>query len=218
MTARPIKDLSIVANLRYRNFDDKTPVKMYATSGGGVWNTPFSYKTWLGKVDATYRLKDGFSLLGGAEYSDQDRWVPSRGTLYVPFRSDLDEFTLRAGVRKAMSETVNGSLTYLHSNRDGGKYTVPGDPTEDVINPMNIADRKRNKLRGTVDWSPTDKLSLQFIGEGSKDKYSGLPFGLEKGTAYVFTLDGSYQLSADWSFNAWVSFDQTKAERRRKMA
>jgi len=212
LNSRPITNLTINANLRYRNLEDKTPIRMYASAGGGVWNTPWSYKTWLGKLDATYRLQGGYSLLGGAEYSSQDRWVPSKGTLYVPFRSDLDELTLRAGVRKAMSETVNGSLTYLHGDRDGGKYKVPGDPTEDLINPLNIADRKRNKLRGTVDWSPTDQLSLQFIAEGSKDKYSGLPFGLEKGTAHVFTLDGSYQLSADWSFNAWVSLDQTKAE------
>ena len=30
LTSRPIPDLSIIANLRYRNFDDKTPVKVYA--------------------------------------------------------------------------------------------------------------------------------------------------------------------------------------------
>ena len=101
---------------------------MCSSGRRAVFNTPWSYKTWTGKLDATYRLQDGYSLLGGAEYSSQDRWVPSKGTLYVPFRSDLDELTLRAGVRKAMSETVNGSLTYLHSNRDGGHYKVPGDP------------------------------------------------------------------------------------------
>ena len=163
--------------------------------GGGVFNTPWSYKTWLGKVDATYRLKDGYSLLGGAEYTSQDRWVPSKGTLYVPFRSDLDELTLRAGVRKAMSETVNGSLTYMHSNRDGGHYTVPGDPTEDKVNPMNIADRKRNKIRGVVDWAPVDRMTLTLTGEYAHDDYSGLPFGLEKGKAY--TVGAGRQLPAE---------------------
>jgi len=217
LNSRPITDLTVNANVRYRNLDDKTPIKGYVYSGSTptVFNTPWSYKTWTGKADATYRLKDGFSLLGGAEYSSQDRWVPDKGVKYVPFRSDLDEWTVRAGARKSMSETVNGSLTYLHSKRDGGHYKTPNDPTEpaeNLINPLNISDRKRNKLRGTVDWSPTDKLSFQFIAEGAKDKYSGLPYGLEKGTGHVFTLDGSYQLNQDWSFNAWVSFDQTKAD------
>lgn len=222
LTSRPIQDLSLVANLRYRNLEDKTPIKGYVWNEDvvpavpTVFNTPWSYKTWTGKVDATYRLQGGYSLLGGAEYSSQDRWVPSKGTIYVPFRSDLDELTLRAGVRKAMSETVNGSLTYLYSNRDGGRYTKPGDPVlepgEDRINPLNIADRKRNKIRGVVDWAPMDRFTLTLSGEYSHDDYSGLPDGLEKGKAYSVGLDGSYQLSKDWSFNAWVSFDQTKAD------
>lgn len=217
LNSRPITDLTVNANVRYRKLEDKTPINGYVFTGTTptVFNTPWSYKTWTGKVDATYRLKDGYSLLGGAEYSDQNRWVPKKGTLWVPFRSDLDELTLRAGVRKAMSETVNGSLTYLHANRDGGNYDVPGtagDAVKDVINPLNVADRKRNKLRGLVDWSPVDNLTLQFIAEGSKDKYSGLPYGLEKGSGHVFTVDASYQLKEDWSFHAWVSFDQTKAE------
>jgi MtrB/PioB family decaheme-associated outer membrane protein len=226
VNSRPMTDLTVNASVRYRNLDDKTPLKLYAnvTSGTGctptascpVYNTPWSYKTLTGKADATYRLRDGYSLLGGAEYSSQDRWVPSKGTLYVPFRSDLDELTLRAGVRKAMSETVNGSLTYLYSDRDGGKYKKPGNPAvepgENRINPMNIADRKRNKIRGMVDWAPMDRFTLTLSGEYSHDDYGGLPDGLEKGKAYSVGLDGSYQLSQDWSFNAWVTFDQTKAD------
>jgi len=215
INSRPIQDLTINATARYRNLDDKTPLHLYATAGGGVFNTPWSYKTWTGKLDATYRLKDGYSLLGGAEYSSQDRTVPHNGTLYVPFRSDLNEWTLRAGVRKAMSETVNGSLTYSYSDRDGGHYKKPGDPVgEDRINPINISDRKRNKIRGMVDWAPMDRFTLTLTGEYSHDDYSGLPDGLQKGKAYSMTFDGSYQLSQDWSAHAWVSFDQTKADEK----
>jgi hypothetical protein len=63
-----------------------------------------------------------------------------------------------------------------------------------------------------VDWAPVDNLSLQFIAEGAKDKYSGQPYGLEKGTGQTYTVDGSYQLSQGWSVNAWVTLDYTKAE------
>jgi hypothetical protein len=78
--------------------------------------------------------------------------------------------------------------------------------------PFNIADRKRNKLRGAVDWAPTDRTTLTFRGEVSRDDYSGKPLGLDKGKGYALGLDGSFQVSTDWSLNAWVSFDQTKAE------
>jgi MtrB/PioB family decaheme-associated outer membrane protein len=216
VNSRPLSELTVNANVRYRNLDDKTPLHVYASAGGGVYNTPWSYKTLSGKADATYRLKDGYSLLGGAEYSHQDRWVPSKGTLYVPFRSNLDELTLLAGVRKAMSETVNGSLTYLWSHRDGSTYKTP-DPAEygeNSINPFNIADRKRNKLRGMVDWAPVDRVTLTFTGEVAKDDYSGKPDGLDNGKAYTLGLDGAFQLNNDWSLNAWVSYNQTKAEEK----
>ena len=134
----------------------------------------------------------------------------------MPFRSSLDETTLRAGVRKSLSETVNGSLTYVHANRDGGHYKNPdsvGEPNENTINPLNIADRKRNKLRGVADWAPMENLSLQFIAEVSKDNYSGQPYGLDRrALPRPITLDGSYQLGQNWSVNAWFTLDQTKAD------
>jgi MtrB/PioB family decaheme-associated outer membrane protein len=212
LTSKPMRDLSIVANLRYRNFDDKTPLVMVAAAGGGVWNTPFSYKNKVGKLEATYRLPQGYSLLGGLEYNSQDRWVPSVGTLYVPFRAKLDEATYRVQLRKSMSETLNGSLGYAHSKRDGGGYTFTGDPVEDGVNPLNVADRKRDKWRAMVDWSPMERLGLQFSAESSRDKYSGLPFGLKEGDAQVYSVDGSFQVSKDWAINAWVSYDDTTAK------
>lgn len=212
LTSKPMKDLSIVANLRYRNFEDKTPLVMVAAAGGGVWNTPWSYKNKVGKLEATYRMAQGYSLLGGLEYSSQDRWVPSVGTIYLPFRAELDETTYRVQLRKSMSETVNGSIGYMHSKRDGGSYTFTGDPIEDGVNPLNISNRKRDKWRAMVDWSPTERVTLQFVAENSRDKYSGLPFGLQKGDAELYSVDGSFQLSKDWSLNAWISIDDTTAK------
>jgi MtrB/PioB family decaheme-associated outer membrane protein len=221
VNSRPVKDLTVNASVRYRNLDDKTPIKVYATplcSGVicPVYNTPWSYKTLTGKADATYGLRNGYSLLGGFEYSSQDRWVPSKGTLYVPFRADLDEWTARAGVRKSMSETVNGSLFYTYGNRTGGKYKKPGDVAKEMgenrINPYNIADRTRNAVRGILDWAPMDRLTLTFTGQFANDDYSGLPDGLEKAKAYSLGVDGNFQVSAEWSIVGWVTFDKNKSE------
>ena len=216
LTAKPMPNLSLVANLRYRKFEDKTPIQGVVFSGSTptVFNTPWSYKNNVGKLEATYRLPQSYSLLGGIEYNAQDRWVPSRGTLYVPFRAKLDETTYRVQLKKSMSETVNGSIAFAHSNRDGGRYTLPGDTYEDVINPLNIADRKRDKWRGMLDWSPTDRVNLQFAIEDSRDKYSGLPFGIQSGRGSVYSVDGSFQLSADWTINAWYSRDHNRAKER----
>ena len=211
LTSNPIANLSITANLRYRDFKDKTPLVMVASAGGGVWNTPWSYKNTIGKLEANYRFMQGYSLLGGVEYNAQDRWVPSVGTLYVPFRAKLDEATYRLQLRKAMSETVNGTIGYAHSDRDGGAYTLPGDVNEDLINPLNVADRKRDKWRVMVDWAPVNDFALQFLFEDSKDKYSGMPFGPRNGNARLYSVDASYQLGADWQITAWISRDETEA-------
>lgn len=216
ITAKLTPRLSVVGNLRYRDFADKTPTQGYVFSAGGaptVFNTPFSYTNKVGKVEATYRMNDAYSLLGGIEYNDQDRQVPLVGSLYVPFRASQDETTYRIQVRKSMSETVNGSLAYLHSDRKGSNYVLPGDVFEDAINPINIADRKRDKLRAMMDWSPTEKLTMQFTVEGAKDKYDSQvgAYGLKDGNAQLYTADASYQLSSDWQLTGWISHDETRA-------
>ncbi|MDP2240817.1 MAG: MtrB/PioB family decaheme-associated outer membrane protein [Burkholderiales bacterium] len=216
LTAKPMPKLNVVANLRYRDFEDKTPLQQVVFNPPGndnVWNTPFSYTNKVAKLEATYRLPQSYSLLGGIEYNGQDRTAPTVGTLYVPFRTSVNETTYRAQVRKSMSETVNGSLAYIHSKRDGSSYVSTGSVMEDSINPLNISDRKRDKVRAMVDWSPTDRLALQFSIEDAKDKYSGTvgPYGLQDGTARLYMADGSYRLSSDWQVNAWYSRDETRA-------
>jgi MtrB/PioB family decaheme-associated outer membrane protein len=217
LTSRPLPKLSLLANLRYQDVNDKTPVAQYINA---VYNTPHSITTKSGKVEATYRLPAGFSLTGGLDYKDQDRSAPTVGILYVPFRKQIDETTYRLQLRRGLSETVNGSLAYLHSKRDGSSYVLPGDQYEDAINPLHIADRKRDKWRGMLDWSPTDKLSLQFAVEDARDKYqfnsavsaapADQPQGVKHGSANLYSVDASYTFNEFWQVNAWYSLDVAK--------
>jgi len=218
LTSRPTKDLSIVANLRYYDVNDKTPLTGFvgnnATGVATVFNTPHSFTTTTGKLEATYRLPMQFSLTGGLELSNQDRSVPRVGTLYVPFRSNVNEATYRLQLRRSLNETLNGTLAYLHSRRDGNAYELLSSP-EDRINPLHIADRQRDKLRFMLDWTPLENASLQFVAENSQDRYShsaSRPYGLLKGNAQLYSLDGSYSISEKWQLNAWYSYDTTKAE------
>jgi MtrB/PioB family decaheme-associated outer membrane protein len=217
LTARPTPKLSVLANLRYRDFADKTPINQYVFGGTPMFNTPFSYKTIVGKLEGTYRLEDGYSLLGGVEYNTQDRSVPtSAGIIRVPFMRQLDTTSFRAQVRKSMSETINGNLAYVREERKGKDYFASGTAEENLIHPMHIADRTRDKVRAMLDWAPADKLNVQFSLEDSQDKYgggpNGNPLGLQKGTGSAYSVDGSYQIKENWQANAWVSWDETKAE------
>ncbi len=235
LTSRPMKNMSLVANLRYHKVDEQTPRHLIiCTTCDGttdeVHGTPLDYETLSGKLEGTYRLQDGYSLVGGIDRRQQDRTVPFGNDndgdgfdneRYVPFRADLDETTYRIQLRKSMSATLNGSLALSHSVRDGSSYAdaihsfdptaaTPEPPA--IIDPLNIADRKRNKLRATADWSPTDRTDLQFNYELARDKYSGHTFGLRKGKAQVFSLDSAFRMNQDWQSTAWYSYDMNRAK------
>ncbi len=214
LTSRPVKDLSLLAQLRYYDVKDKTPVVMFSDAGGGVYNTPHSVRTTSGKVEGTYRLPYGFSLTGGVDISDQDRSVPTLGTLYVPFRSGIDETTWRLQLRRSLDDTLNGTLAFLHSERRGSGYKLIGDIREDGINPLHVADRNRDKWRLSFDWAPVDRLSLQLSAEDARDSYAhdgARPYGLQNGSARLYALDANFTISDNWQLAGWVSHDSTKA-------
>jgi len=217
VTSRPMPKLSVLANWHYRDYADKTPVQVVTPNANPVnqfTTTPMSYLTNDSKVEATYQLPQAYSLLGGVEYKYQKNSIQPGGSARVPQRPDWNEWTYRIQLRKSMSETVNGSLAYLHSKRDGSDYVMAVQPQENNVNPFNMADRKRDKVRAMLDWAATDKLAFQFAIEDSRDKYSGFvgPYGLQKGTGQLYSVDGSYQLNSEWQLHAWFTRDETKAD------
>lgn len=242
ITSRITPDLSVLANVRYYNSEENTPQARFVQTGAlpcrtgtattgtqCVDNTPFGFETWSGKLEGTYRLPMGFSLIGGIDYANQDRsWAIDGSTVsasgidnqrYVPFRSELEETTYRLQVRRGLSETVNGSLAYLFSKREGdskrGSYEPTNETESDEINPIHIADRDRNRWRLMLDWTPLEALSFTFNYENARDKYdtsSSRPYGLKEGTGQVLSLDATYAISDLWQVNAWYSWDQQKAE------
>ena len=240
LTSRPMKDLSLLGSLRYYHTQEKTPQARYVWTGTGaptvdrcnvdqtcVDNTPLSFKTWSGKLEATYRLPINFSLIGGIERSDQDRTIPvginsidANGVdrqRYVPFRATLDETTYRLQLRRSMGEAVTGSVAYLHSKRDGSNYDRTNEAESDLINPMHIADRKRDRWRGTLDWTPVDRFSVAFNVEDARDDYTttdARPYGLTDGKAQMFSVDATYAFNEKWSVNAYLSYDKSEAKQR----
>jgi len=100
--------------------------------------------------------------------------------------------------------------------RNGTSYTPAsnpaGEPLQQNINPLNIADRTRDKWRAMVDWSPAEKLSFQFALEDAKDDYGGPnAYGLQEGTGRLYSVDGSYQFNSTWQIHAWFTRDENKA-------
>jgi len=217
LSSRPTKDLALLFDLRHENRDDKTPVVDYfnattTNTASGV-NEPRTIHTTVGKLEATYQLAHAMRVTGGLDYESKKR--NTSDVHIVSYRERTDETTYRVELRRAMSETLNGSIGLFHSDRGGSDWqattVVNGTLGSNLVQPIYLADRKRNKLRLTAGWAPLEKLDLQFRAEAAKDEYSGRTLGVQSGSAQNYAIDGAYRLSEDWSLTAWLSRDDTRA-------
>ena len=225
-TARPLPKLSVLANLRHENRNDKTPVFDYFTVTTGTTytgeNEPRSIKTNAAKVEATYALPWAFRTTAGVDYDAKERNYSA--VRVVSARTDTQELSYRLGLRRSISETLTGSLGVIRSQRDGSEYLttvlVSGLPGSNLIAPIHYADRERDKVQLTLNWMPLEPLSVQLVADNARDDYkarTAANLGPRQGTAENYALDATYVFSEAWQLTAWVArnknqLDQTTCE------
>jgi hypothetical protein len=116
-----------------------------------------------------------------------------------------------------MSEDFNASLSWRHEWREGERWmslSLPGFPRQRWVDiytangtfPMNMMDRKRDTLRVAGDWTPADKVSLQFYFDDGKDFYSAeSEKGLKDTGNRAYGIDGSWEITSRWKLNGYWS-------------
>ena len=218
--------LGLLASFRHEDRNDKTPVRQYLTPGANFphsTNVRNSRTLRVGKAEATLRLTREHSITVGVDHDWRQRELPPS----VPFidpaapaqarqvsaREETREQGYRLELRRALTQTVNGSLARVVSKRNGSSF-LPADnnPSADFIAPIHWADREREKWRLAVDWIPAEPLSIQVVFEDAKDQYSGLSLGPRQGSSRLYSLDISYALSNDWQLTGWASLGKTNSE------
>ncbi len=218
ITARPLPQLSLLANLRYEDRNDKTPIAQYFTGAGPTStfngdNEPRSIRTTVAKAEAGYSLPWMMRLTAGLDYEEKER--NSSPVRVVSARHETREVSYRAELRRSLAETLTGALSYVHSDRDGSPFltTVLNDGTagSNLVAPLHLADRNRDKLRLLLDWTPLEPLSLQLLADYAEDEYGGRQLGLQAGHARYYSLDATYILTDDWQATAWGSRGATRA-------
>jgi hypothetical protein len=142
-------------------------------------NEPRSFKNVIGKLEASYALPASFRLTGGLEREDRKRNTsPVRS---VSHRDETEETSYKLDLRRSLSETINGAVSFVHSEREGSDWLVntrnDGSIGSNLIHPLHLADRDRDKLRLSLDWTPVERLSLQLMAEAAQDDYSGRTLG-----------------------------------------
>jgi len=224
ITARPIRGLTLLANVRHEDRHDATPIVDYfvvsAPSTATGENEPRSIRTTAAKFEASYPLP--WQIRGTAALDYEQKWRNTSSVRVVSYREKTEETALRLEGRRTLAETLNGSLALIVADRGGSDWLtnfqstpsggVSTTPGSNLVHPLHLADRHRNKLRATATWTPMERLDLQFVGDVAKDTYGGRTLGLDKGSAAFLSVDGAYRLSDAWQLTAWLSRDDTKAD------
>jgi predicted porin len=90
-----------------------------------------------------------------------------------------------------------------------------GTPGSNLIAPIHLADRTRDKVRLSINWTPVDALTLNFFVDEARDDYSHRPgssIGPMEGSARNYSIDAAYVFTERWQANAWYTRNDTKAE------
>lgn len=229
VTARPVDKLSLVANFRYEDKDDKTPIRQYIKPAvGGTYsgeNEPRSLKNTTGKLEASYQLPAGVRLIGGVDYDLKKRNTSDLRS--VSHRDEVEETTGKIELRRGLAEDISGAIAYLHSERDGSGYRVNHLNGFTVVNnapftnvgsrdvaPIHTANRSRDKVRLAVDWNPLEVLSFQLIADESRDDYELRKFGVDGGKARFYSLDANWQITDKYQLTGWVSREDSHLNQR----
>ena len=219
VTSRPIAKLTLLLDYRYEERDDKTPQLQYGTPGSTTdgTNDVRSVRRTNTKAEASYQLPESFRVTAGVGYDTT--WRNTAPVRIVSYRETTDELSYRLELRRMMSETLTGAVAYIRSDRGGSPFqqTVQngGAVGSNLIAPINLADRTRDKVRVSVNWMPTEPLSIQLFVDTASDKYTdrdGSGLGVRKGSYQNASLDASYAFTPDFQATAWYSVNNTSVD------
>jgi len=232
LVSRPIAKLTLLAEGRYEDRNDKTPIATYNVQGTSTYtNREYSLQRIRGKLQATYQFTSAYQGVVGVDYDaiDHGTFTPSSAVAGVSaLRQDTDETTWRIQLRRRMTESFSGEIRFSSSDRNGSNWLRPtsgGGVTEvtdtstfpaTAIFAPTLADRRRDELKVQANWQPTDELFLVFSAAGGKDDYS-MPtaYALRDSKMSLFTVDANYALSDAWNLNGFASYGTQKLNQAR---
>jgi MtrB/PioB family decaheme-associated outer membrane protein len=219
LTSRPTSKLSLSANARRESRDDRTPVLVYysgasASSRTNGENEPRDFITTAGKLEAVYRLPAQFRVTGGVNLEHIHRNISAVRS--ASMRANTTETAYRMELGRTMSGDLDGRLAYIHSVRGGSEFPPNvlngGGPGSDNIAPIHYSDRHRDQVRATLAATPSDRVSLQLVGDAAWDRYESRTdqhLGPRNGVEGHISADATVQVAKDWNVTAFVSRDHT---------
>ncbi len=222
LTARPLSKLSVLANLRYEDKDDKTPLAPYNAAYSPLITAPTYTNAYNsssdklnGKLEANYQLPDHYRATVSIDYASVQRAAPPSladpaasdfALALAGLREDTHEVGYRAELQRSMSDTLNGAVSFGQSQRKGDNWTIYNATG---TFPMTMMDRRRDTAKMSVGWTPIEKLSLQLNLENGKDTYTdpsgSTGAGMNSTDMNSYGIDAALTLSEKWNLTGYVN-------------
>jgi len=233
VVANPIAKLSLVGEYRYTDNEDDTPIVFYNQVGTLSFTNQVTSRTKHdAKLEATYRFPWQLQGTAGVGYTKIDRSFTSTASYsgISAQRDETEETSWWLQLRRSLTQSISGSISYLGSSRDGSDWLAPGpsgiglvtvsDPATQLgpnaIYMPTLADRDRTKVRALLNWMATDALTVQVSADFGRDDYDApTRFALQETRFDLYSLDVSYVLSEAWSLNGYVSGGSQKLNQYR---
>jgi MtrB/PioB family decaheme-associated outer membrane protein len=196
LLSRPQRKLRLDAALRYDERNSDTPVDTYEFVGRGpigtqpVANNPLSFKRYQADLGANYRIRSDMSLRGDYKYDRMSRDYQDEE------RDRTEENTLSAKWKLQPHATVDLALYAEAGRRDGSNYRVP-EGENPALRKYYLADRDRTRVGTSVDYLPSDTLSIAAGAAYTEDDYRNSDVGLTEATQPTYTLEVSYRPRQD---------------------
>jgi MtrB/PioB family decaheme-associated outer membrane protein len=212
----PWSGVTLEGELRYNDFDTKTPVNGYdyvvtdtVPASNPVPNTAYDYERREIKLRGEYRTTIGMKLYAGL---DNERFERNRQD-----RSRTTTNRLWFRLRSRLGDNADIDLDLFAEDRDGSSYETvdnPAAPENPLMRKYNIADRERTgfRLHGSIFGGERSDFGWEY--EYSKDSYNESAIGLTDSTYQHVGADLTYLLSQTASFYASVYNEQIRTDQR----
>jgi hypothetical protein len=102
--------------------------------------------------------------------------------------------------------TGNGGLSNGYYGVNNVTQNWPG------LDVYNMANRNRDRLRGSIDWQATDAFDLQAGMDYRHDNYPDNTYGLQKTDSWSLNLDGDWRATDSLSLSAYFTHEDQRSD------
>ncbi|MEX0962924.1 MAG: MtrB/PioB family decaheme-associated outer membrane protein [Pseudohongiellaceae bacterium] len=215
----------------YRDRDNKTSQEVYQRIAGdsapqsGLLSSQTRinrlYDTERGKfsADLNYRLSSKAKFFAGYENVETDRSMVDVATTeedtgfiklsFTPFPTSSGWIKLTRSERDASQ--YDSTVPFVSGHNPDYVATLVGNQlfeNDPLLRRFHLSDRERDELSASLNFYPSDGLSLSLLALLADDAYPDAKVGLQKSEKRSFSTDMSYAPAANWSSSIYYSYDE----------